>query len=127
MSASNYLENKLLDHSLGVASFTMPSNVYLALYTSDPGEANSGTEVSGNGYARQSCAFGAASGGASANSAQKTFTASGGNWGTITHWGLFDALTSGNLLHYGSLTAPRAINDGDSLIWNPGDLTISAD
>ncbi|WP_377846978.1 hypothetical protein [Bosea sp. UC22_33] len=81
-SASDYLEKKLLDHSLGVAAYTMPGTVYLALFTADPGEAGPGTEVSGNGYARQSTAFAAAAAVdgvmTARNSTAKTFTAVGG-------------------------------------------------
>ena len=128
MSAmTNYLELKVLDHVLGTAAFTMPTNVYLALFTAvADGEAGTVTEVSGNGYARQACAFGAAASGLASNSAQETFTASGGNWGTITHFGLYDALTTGNLLIYGALDASRTINDGDTLTFAVGAVDITA-
>jgi hypothetical protein len=127
MSAmTNYLENKVLDHVLGTASYTMPT-VYLALFTAvADGEAGTVTEVSGNGYARQLCVFDAAASGTAANAAQETFTASGGNWGTITHWGLYDAETNGNLLIYGALDASRTINDGDSLTFAAGAIDITA-
>lgn len=126
-SASDYLENKLLDHALGTAAYTKPTAVYLALFTADPGEAGGGTEVSGNGYARQACAFDAAATGATANTAAKTFTAAGGAWGTITHWALFDALTAGNMLWHGDLTTARTIGDGDQLTFAIGALAITAD
>ncbi|WP_377838687.1 hypothetical protein [Bosea sp. UC22_33] len=130
-SASDYLEKKLLDHSLGVTAYTMPANVFLALFTADPGEAGPGTEVSGNGYARQSAAFAAAAavGGVmtAKNSGAKTFTAAGGAWGTITHWALFDALTSGNMLWHADMTASRTIGDGDQLVFAIDALTITAD
>lgn len=122
---SNYLENELLDHTLGTGSFTMPATVYLAIYTSNPTDANSGTEVTGAGYARQAITFGAASGGAATNSSQETFTASGGNFGTVTHIGLLDASTAGNLLVYGALTSSRTINDGESLIFEVGSITVT--
>lgn len=126
MSAfSNYLENELLDHTLGVGSFTMPATIYLAIFTTDPTDAASGTEVSGSGYARQAVTFAAASGGTTSNSSAETFTASGGNFGTVTHFGLFDALTTGNLLYHGALTTPRTINDGESLVFAIGDLDIT--
>jgi hypothetical protein len=71
-------------------------------------------------------AQGAAASGTAANAAQETFTASGGNWGTITHWGLYDAETNGNLLIYGALDASRTINDGDSLTFAAGAIDITA-
>lgn len=122
---SNYLENKALDHVLGTTSFTAPAAVYIALYTASPTDADSGTEVSGSGYARQACAFSAASGGVASNSAAETFTASGGNFGTITHIGIRDASTGGNLLFWGALPVSRTINDGESLIFNIGNITVT--
>jgi hypothetical protein len=126
MSASDYLENKLLDHSCGKAAYTMPAGVYLALYTDDPTDADSGTEVSGSGYAREAVSFGSASGGAISNSADIVFTATG-SWGTVTHWGLRDASSAGNLLHYGAMTASKTIGNGDTLTFATGQLQITAD
>lgn len=122
---SNYLENELCDHMLGVGSFTMPATVYLACYTSNPADDNSGTEVSGSGYARQAITFGAASGGASLNTSAETFTASGGNFGTITHIGILDASTAGNLLVYGALTASKTVNDGESITFAVGSISVT--
>jgi hypothetical protein len=122
---SNYLENELLDHTLGTGSWTMPTTIYLALFTSNPTDAGSGTEVSGSGYARQAVTFGAAASGSATNSSQETFTASGGNFGTVTHIGIYDASTAGNLLVYGALTSSRTINDGESLIFEVGSITVT--
>lgn len=125
MAKSNYLENKVIDHFLGTSSTTAPSNVYMGLFTSNPTDANSGTEVSGNGYSRQVITFNAASSGSATNSSAETFTASGGNWGTITHFGIFDASSSGNLLYHGALTDDKVIEDGDSLVVASGAITIT--
>ena len=125
MAKSNYLENKVIDHFLGTSSTTAPSNVFMALFTSNPTDANSGTEVSGNGYSRQSITFNAASSGSATNSSAETFTASGGNFGTITHFGIFDASSSGNLLYHGALTDDKVIEDGDSLVVASGAITIT--
>ena len=125
MAKSNYLELKMLDHALGTSAFTMPSNVYVALFTSDPTDAGSGTEVSGNGYARQSATFSSASGGSTSNSSAIEFTASGGAFGTCTHFGIFDALTSGNLLYHGALTASKTIADTDTLKISATGLTVT--
>lgn len=124
---SNFLENELLDHTLAVAAYTAPGTVYLALYTSDPGDDNSGTEVSGGGYARQVISFNAASAGSASSSTEETFTASGGNWGNITHIGILDASTAGNLLYHGALSSSKTVNDGDSLVFSSGDVTITLD
>ena len=110
---SNYLENALINATLRNTSYTSPTTVYLALYTDDPTDADTGTEVSGGSYARQSITFGAPSNGTSTNSAAIEFPAATGNWGTITHVGIRDALTSGNLLYHTALDASKTINTGD--------------
>lgn len=126
MSAkSNYLENKVLDHVLGTAAYTSPS-AYLSLYTSDPGEGDTGTELSGSGYARQAVSFNAASSGsATGPTVAKEFTASGGSWGTVTHFGIHDASSTGNLLYYGALTASKTIADGDTLRFAADSITVT--
>lgn len=126
MSAiSNFLENELLDHTLATASYTAPGTVYLSLYTSDPTDADTGTEVSTGGYIRQAITFGVASGGTASNSSEETFTASGANFGTVTHIGIHDAETTGNLLYHGSLTASRVVDDGESIVFAIGAVDVS--
>lgn len=128
-AASNYLELKLLDHALGTASFTAPSNVYLGLFTSDPTDADSGTEVttSGSAYGRQTITFDAAASGSAASAATVTFSAATANWGTITHIGIYDASTAGNLLFHGAVTTSKTIESGDTFQVSAGNLTISLD
>ena len=123
-AASDYLENKILDHVFGDTDYTSPT-CYLALFTATPNDAGGGTEVSGNGYARQVMSFAAASGGDISTDADITYSASGGNFGTVSHWGVFDAATGGNLLTYGAFDSSTAVNDGESYTVSSGDLTIS--
>ena len=126
--ASNYLENKLVDHLFRAASFTKPTGLYVALFTAAPSDAGGGTEVSGGSYARANLApsdtnwkatqggtTGASSGtgGATSNAVVITFPVPSANWGTVTHFGIFDATTAGNLLIWDALTTPRTINNGD--------------
>lgn len=122
---SNYLENKLIDHFLGTASYTMPDDVYVALYTVAPGEAGGGTEVTGGSYARQIATFSAAASGATSNDSNIDFTNMPA--ATTVAIGIFDALTSGNLLLYGSLTTNKTTDAGDTLRIATGDLDISID
>jgi len=126
---SDYAEKLLLDWSMTTGSATRPTAWYVALYTAAPSDSGGGTEVSGNGYARQAVTFAAAStpGGTTSNTDAQSFTANGGNWGSVTHIGIFDALTTGNLLWHGSLVAPKTVNDGDTLEFSIGniDLTIA--
>lgn len=132
-AASDYLELEILDHVLGKGTrdFTSPANLYIGLHTADPTDAGTGTEVSGNAYARTAVSFNAASQPSTGytfadNSATVTFpTASGGNWGTITHIAIWDASTSGNALFHGALTASKVVNDGDTFQIQAGNLVIT--
>ena len=77
---SNYLENGLLNAVLRATSYTSPTTVYVGLYTSDPGEGNTGTEVSGGSYARKSATFNAPSNGVCTNSAAVEFDQATASW-----------------------------------------------
>jgi len=129
-SFSDYTENKLLDHIVGKTSFTMPT-AYVGLSTADPTDDGSGlAEPSGNGYARVTTSgsdWNAASGGEIDNANAITFPEATGSWGTITHFALFDAATSGNMLAHGSLETSKAIGDGDTAQFAAGDLDITLD
>lgn len=127
MSAmSDYLELKVLDHVLGTTAYTMPSTVYVGLSTGSFNDDNSGTELSGSGYARQSAAFSAAASGTTSNSAAIEFPAATGSWGTVSHFGIFDAASSGNLLIHGAFSASKSVTTGDILRISAGDLDITA-
>lgn len=127
MSAmSDYLENKVLDHVLGTTSYTMPSTVYIGLSTGSFADDNSGTELSGNAYARQSIAFDAAASGTTDNTAAVDFPVATGSWGTVSHYGLFDASSGGNLLIHGAFTASKTVDSGDVLRISAGELDITA-
>lgn len=130
MSAlSDYSEKLLLDWLMTTGSATRPTSWYVALYTAAPSDSGGGTEVSGNGYSRQAVTFAAAStpGGTTSNTGAVSFTASGGSWGSITHIGIHDASTSGNLLWHGGLTTSKTVGDGDTIEFAIGniDLTIA--
>jgi hypothetical protein len=126
---SDYAEKLLLDWAMTTGSATRPTAWYVALYTAAPSDSGGGTEVSTGGYTRQTVAFSAASspGGTTSNSGAVSFTASGANYGTVTHIGIFDNSTGGNLLWHGALTASKTVNDGDTLEFSIGniDLTIA--
>jgi hypothetical protein len=122
---SNYLENAVINAVLRNTSYTSPAAVYVGLYTSDPGEGNTGTEVSGGSYARTAVTFGAPSNGVSTNSASVTFPTATGTWGTVTHIGILDASTSGNLLYYTPLDASKSIASGDVFTISTGNLSVT--
>tara|TARA_Y100000114_G_scaffold140060_1_gene144626 strand:+ start:591 stop:989 length:399 start_codon:yes stop_codon:yes gene_type:complete len=128
-AASDYLEDKLLDHVLGNTAFSQPSNIYLALFTADTGlEANSPSaeiSTSSTGYGRQAVSFAASSSGSASTSATVTFSAATANWGTVTHVAVMDASTSGNVLFYGAVTTSKTIESGDTFQVSSGNLTVS--
>lgn len=123
-SFTDYTENAVLNHLFRNTALTSPTGVHVALYTAAPTDTGGGTQVSGNGYARQAVTFGAPSNGAIANTNAVSFTASGGAFGTIVAVGFFDAATAGNLLAYAPITS-ATIGDGDTLNFAIGQLTIS--
>lgn len=132
MSKSNYLENAILDHMLGGPDYVRPATVYMALFTAAPTDAGGGTEVTGGSYARVAITnnatnFPAAVGGVKTNGTAITFPTPSAGWGTVTHWGLFDASTSGNLLRYGTLTVSKTVDSGDVISFPIGDLSSSED
>lgn len=134
MSAmSNYLENELVKHIFRTGSFTKPTALYVALYTSGPSDSGGGTEVSGGSYARaqldpsdSNWAATSGSDGKTSNSVAITFPSPTANWGTVSHFGIFDASSSGNLLFHGSLTTSKTVNNGDAApSFAIGDLSIT--
>jgi len=131
MSAlSNYSENLILNWLMrGEGETSHPTSWHIALYTVAPNDAGGGTEVSGNGYSRQSVTWDQATGtgGTTDNASAASFTASGGNFGTIVAIGIHDASSGGNLLWHGALSTNKTVNDGDTLEFAAGaiDLTIA--
>ena len=124
---SNYAEKLLLDWSMTTGSATRPTAWYVALYTAAPDDTGGGTEVSTGGYARQSVTFSAASspGGTTSNSNTVSFTASGAGYGTVSHIGIFDNVSGGNLLWHGSMTASKTVADGDTLEFSIGNIDLT--
>jgi len=139
---SNYLETSILDHVLGVAAFTAPTALHLGLTIQDPTESGAyealyepGPIAGTGGYNRAvvTTEFDAAAvgtvlgqtiGATSTMTGTITYGAASLDWGTITHWGLYDAATAGNMLYYGEFTTAKAINSGDTVQISSGDLTI---
>lgn len=122
---SNYLENALINATLRNTTYTSPSTVYVGLFTTDPTDAGTGTEVSGGSYARVAVTFGAPSNGVSTNSAAVEFAQATGSWGTVTHIGILDALTTGNLLYHTALDVSKAIDTGDIFKIAIGSLSVT--
>ena len=127
MAFTNFLETELLDHAFGGNAYTAPATLYLALFTAvTDGEAGTVTEVSGGGYARQTMAMTVTGNEATTSGAVEYPTATA-NYGTVTHVGIYDALTAGNLMAYASLASSKTIETGDVFRVPAGDLDITLD
>ena len=122
---SNYLENALINETLRGTAFTAISTPYIGLFTSDPTDAGTGTEVSGGSYARQAATFGAPSNGSSVTTADITFPTATASWGTVGWIGINNAATSGNLLYHTALDTAKAIDSGDIFKIATGNLSVT--
>jgi len=120
---SDYMENKIIE-VMRATNFVAVA-AYVALYTTDPTDADTGTEVTGGSYARQLAGLSAASGGASSNAADIVFPTATADWGTVTHVGLRDAVTAGNLFMHSALDASKTVANGDTFKINAGDLDVT--
>ena len=128
MSLSNTFETTVLTWLLTSSAATRPTAWYVALFTSNPAEDASGTEVStsGTAYARQSVTF-TVSGNTASNSAAIEFPTATASYGTVTHVGVFDASSGGNLIAYAALTTSKAIDTGDVMRIPASDLDVTMD
>jgi hypothetical protein len=126
MSFSNTFETRVLSWVFTAGSATRPTEWHVALYTAAPSDTGGGTEVSGGAYVRQSVAF-TVSGNTATNSAALEYPTATASYGTVTHVGVFDASTGGNLIAYAALTTAKSIDTGDVLRLPAGDLDITLD
>ena len=137
-SASNYLENKVLDHILGegARNFTSPANLYVALFTEtgtgtlanlEAGVLSDEITTSGTAYSRQGVDFAAASGGSASSNITVTWNTATANWGTVTALAIMDSGTAGagNVLFYGNLSVAKQIDSGDTFQISSNNLTVS--
>lgn len=133
MSAlSDYLEAGILNNIFrGAAIPTLPTSLYVALYTVASSDSGGVTEVSGTGYARAAVArnvttnFDAPASGATQNSNIIDFGTAGGSWGTVVAFGILDASSSGNLLLHGAVSPSKTISNGDPVSYAAGALDIA--
>lgn len=127
MGKTNYLETQLLNHVLRATPYSAPSTIYVALYTSAPGEAGGGTEVTGGSYTRQSVAFTAPAPDSVSNTADVNFAVATADWGHIVAFALLDQAVGGNMLYYSTLTAPRDVLTNDQFRFPLGQLLVAED
>lgn len=140
---ANFTENKLIDHTFRAIPYTAPETLYIGLLTGAPSDTGGGIEVSGNAYARVAVTSGVAAwkstngttsgastgtNGTTSNAAAINFpTPTPSGWGTVTHFGIFDAATAGNLLIYAALGQSKVINPGDAVSFAVDALTFQID
>ena len=128
---SNYFADKLLDLEFGLASYTFPTTVYVALYTSSPTAADSGTEVSGNNYARVAVTMNSTNwsrtGNTVTNLTQVLFPIFSGSVSTVVAVGIRDAATGGNLLWFADLAAQyqKSFSANDQAVYPAGAITVT--
>ena len=125
MAKTDYLEDAILNHVLRNTALTSPTTVYVGLTSTATTDAGGGTELTGNGYARQSMTFGAPSAGSCSNSAEVLFPEATGAWPAATHFFIADAVTAGNRLYHGALDASRTAALGDQIRFAIGVLTVT--
>ena len=127
---SDYLENKLVDQLFRGQAYAFPATLYFSLLTANPSDAGGGPEVSGGSYARVAVAASLANfagtqapastvvstgtTGTTSNNGAINFPLPTGAWGVVTHFGIYDAPTGGNLLFLGALTTSKTVNNGDA-------------
>ncbi len=133
---ADYAENKIMqkifkngdDGDNIDPNWTVIPDVYIALFTAAPDDTGGGTEVTGGSYARKIVTAGfTVTNGHADNTSDITFVQATADWGTITHMGIFDAITSGNLLFHAALTESRAVNNGGQFKFLATDLDIDID
>jgi hypothetical protein len=131
-NASDYLEVELRRHLFRTGSFAKPAALYVSLHTANPTDAGTGTEVTGGSYARVACnpadanwSAASATDGVTANVAAITFPTPSAGWGTVTHFGIWDAASGGNLLVHGALTGSQVISSGALVAFAAGALIVT--
>jgi len=129
MGISTYLETEILNAVLRATAYATPATVYLALFQADPTDVGTG-ELALSNYARQAITFAAPSKAGSdptacLNSNNVQFPAAGASWGTINYIGIYDAVSGGNLLYHGALTAPKSVAKGEVCTFYAGEITAT--
>lgn len=138
MSFTNYLEHRVLDHLFGAQTYTPSGTLYVGLSTTAPSEDGTGFSEppSASGYARASVtnnktnwstAAQTSTSGEVYNLTTITFPTSSGNWGTVTHFGIFDHATTGNCLISSALINQQTVNINNVLSYTSGTLRIRID
>lgn len=136
-AASTYTRQRVMDAILRGVALSLPAGTYVSLHTADPGPAGA-NEVSlaaWPSYSRRDAAAGGAvasgwsatdTNGQTRNAKQIPFPSNNGAAPvTITHFAVWDAITSGNMICYGALTTPRTVGVSEVVLFDVNTLTAS--
>jgi hypothetical protein len=132
-SKSDVYEIDVLKATTGQAttiiSTTPLTTVYVALFTVAPSDASAGTEVTGGSYARVDSKgkWAVPAAGSVSNNAVITYPTASADWGTVVAFALMTALSGGSQTMWGTLTASKAVNNGDTASFASGALTLTED
>lgn len=122
---TDYLENAIFNAVLRNIAYSSPTTVYVGLHTAQANpEAGTVTEVVGGNYGRQAVAFTAPSNGTGSNTIDVAFAVATAPWGTVIGGGLYDAVSAGNLLYYGTLTVAKTVSTNDQFKFLAGSITV---
>lgn len=132
---TNFLEAKWLDSTFRTLAAYKPAAIYIGLFTAAPSDSGGGTEATGGNYARVQVSQADAQWNAPAGTPRSisnvnaiTFPVPNASWGQVTHFGIFDASTSGNLLYWAALANPKNVNNGDPApSFAAGVITVTED
>jgi hypothetical protein len=124
---SNYMEDAITAWINGTSFPSAPTNTYVQLYSQDPTDAGSATGAlyTRVTYAASGWTRGTGGAGTLSNTNAITMQSSAGSAATASHFAVFDAATSGNLLFHGALSASKSIAVGDEVKFNALQLTLT--
>lgn len=130
MGLSNYSAHELLDHTFGNAAYSAAATHYFCALKALPSDSDTGSSLVEAPVARKSLTnnlttYTAASSRTKTNAIDVTFAAASGELGYVTHWGIADAASGGNLLASGPLSEPQYVADTEILQFDAGDLSIT--
>lgn len=120
---SYFAIRKLLDHVIGGTTYTPPSAIYTGLATEVSGQTL--TEWDDASYTRQETEFDSPSSGVCLNTNSETFSASVAVSATLTAWGIWDDVSVGNRLAFGTLETSRTPAIADSVTAASGAIKVT--
>lgn len=129
MSLSPVIRNALMKDVMGLASYTAPTDYWVSLHTGDPGATGGDNELPlVDNYARVNHTVwveNPVGGDLIQNDGIIQFATPAADWGDVTHCALFDAVTGGEMIARGVLTAAKFVNTGDDVEFPSGTFKIS--